>query len=146
MDFIQNDEPFLIGFEEQSRILELVPIRPGFEIEIKCVHAFGDFKGQRGLAGLPRPNQGSSGLTAQGLADGPIGATINDPCKLIYKLLICKDNLRLYPAHPPRPRQEGARACLAFDTGARTGSACEKLTKTDDLIQTPAYLRKQTIR
>ena len=94
MDLIQDDELILRVVEKERGLRQTVAVVAVLEVEIERVSSPADLQSQRGLADLPRADQGNSGLPLQG-AINVAGDETRDhcPCNLSTSWRVCKDML-----------------------------------------------------
>ncbi len=82
VDFIENDQPVLIGAQKKRRLDQLVPVLRRLQIEIERVGALRDCQGERRLADLTRANEGNGGFPIQGCSNRRESVAWDHPCKL----------------------------------------------------------------
>ena len=61
MDLVEDHELLGVVGEVQLRLGQASPVRRGLQVQIDRWPPLGDRQGKRGLAGLPRPDQGDGG-------------------------------------------------------------------------------------
>jgi len=69
MNFVEDDQPILVGVEKQRRISQLRPIGAAFQIQVERVPFVCELDGKRRLADLSRTRQSNGGLSRKGPLD-----------------------------------------------------------------------------
>ena len=91
VDLVQDDELILEVVKEQCGLGEAIAIVAILQIEIERVARSRDLQRERGLADLPRPDQGHGGLTVQGAFDVRSDDSWNHSCNLSILWIIYKE-------------------------------------------------------
>ena len=91
MDFVEDDEPILHGFEKEARLGKPMAVVAVFRSRLERIAGTRYLQRQRRLARLTGADQGYRRLPSQGVFDVTLGHPSNHPCNLSTSWKIYKD-------------------------------------------------------